>query len=75
MVLDKQKLLSELSSAMDSNPDLYLGDLLEYIVERSHPTRKEIKPYYIHKNEEKYPVSNSMLYDALVRYNKNQKRE
>lgn len=73
MVL-KEQLLNEISSAMDSNPDMYIGDLLEYIVDRSHPTRKQNTEYYVYKQDIKYPVSNSLLYDALVRYNKNQKR-
>lgn len=70
MVLTKDSLLSEISKAMDSNPDMYIGDLLEYIVDRTHATRKGDNPHYIYKSDEKYSVTNSLLYDSLVKYNK-----
>lgn len=66
----KEKLLSEISKAMNSNPDMYIGDLLEYVVERTHATRKEDTPYYLHNNNVKYSLTNLILYDALVKYNK-----
>lgn len=70
MVLTKENLLREISKAMDSNPDMYIGDLLDYVVDRTHATRKEDKPDYLYKRYEKYPLTNHMLYDSLLKYNK-----
>jgi hypothetical protein len=75
MALDKQNLLNELSTAMKSNPDLYIGDLIEHVLDFSHPTRLQEHNYYnVVKIQENYPVTNSMLHDALVKYNNKQKR-
>jgi hypothetical protein len=70
MVLTKENLLSEISKAMDSNPDMYIGDLLEYVVERTHSTRKNEKAYYLHNTIDKFPITNIVLHESLVKYNK-----
>ena len=65
-------LLNELSKAMDSNPGMYIGDLIEYVVDRQHPSRKSENGYLNERVHQyvNYNITNQLLYDSLVKYNK-----
>lgn len=69
-MLNHNKLFDELSKAMNTNPDMYIGDLMTYVVEKYNPARNKNNEDFIYKTSNTYPISNSLLYDALVKYNK-----
>ena len=73
MVLIQKQLLDELYEVVKRHPDMYVGDVIDMVLNKYHPTRHEPRPYYMRNlSAEKYPASNSIQLDALHKYNKHQ---
>lgn len=67
------KLHDELKIAMKYNNDLYIEEVIKIVLDFSCPGRVYNEEYYENKSRKpklKYELTNQILYDALVKYNK-----
>lgn len=67
------RLHDELKIAMNYNSNLYIEDVINIVLDFSCPGRIYNEEYYenvTRKPKLKYELTNQILYDALVKYNK-----
>lgn len=67
------KLHDELKIAMNYNSNLYIEEVIRIVLDFTCPGSVYNEEYYENKSKKsklKYELTNQILYDALVKYNK-----